>query len=323
MDKFDESKALVDKSIEAFTMGLEIYNKPTIQYRVEGFSFFICNAWELMLKAELLNRNISIYFKNDLSRTLSLSDVIKSIYSDDSTRIRLNLNKIIDLRNISTHYITQDYEIKYASLFQACVTNFKNEIKRFHDIDLNDYIPLNFLFLSINYNPLSNEEIKMKYPAAIAEKLIKKSNDIEISKDEYNSDKFSIDVRQNLFQVKDKKKSDFAFYLGPDGNNPATIKREININQKYKYSFNNVVDVVRDRMNKKNMKLDYNKGFNKYVLKLFINFHDVKNNKRYAFAHKIDKNNRYTYSEQLITFIIDEIKKDKNFFASLKDNKKR
>lgn len=48
------AKRLVDKSIEAFIMGLEIYNKPTIKYRIEGFSFFICNAWELMLKAELL-----------------------------------------------------------------------------------------------------------------------------------------------------------------------------------------------------------------------------------------------------------------------------
>ena len=56
------SKRLIDKSIEAFTMGLEIYNKPTIRYRIEGFSFFICNAWELMLKAELINRNKSIYF---------------------------------------------------------------------------------------------------------------------------------------------------------------------------------------------------------------------------------------------------------------------
>ncbi len=56
------STRLVDKSIEAFIMGLEIYNKPTIKYRIEGFSFFICNAWELMLKAEMLNRNQSNLF---------------------------------------------------------------------------------------------------------------------------------------------------------------------------------------------------------------------------------------------------------------------
>lgn len=30
---------LVDKSVEAFIMGLEIYNKPTIKYRIEWFSF--------------------------------------------------------------------------------------------------------------------------------------------------------------------------------------------------------------------------------------------------------------------------------------------
>ena len=55
----DLAKLLVDKSIEAFIMGLEIYNKPTIKYRVEGFSFFICNAWELMLKAKLLKEGKS------------------------------------------------------------------------------------------------------------------------------------------------------------------------------------------------------------------------------------------------------------------------
>lgn len=35
----DLSERLVSKSIEAFIMGLEIYNKPTIKYRIEGFSF--------------------------------------------------------------------------------------------------------------------------------------------------------------------------------------------------------------------------------------------------------------------------------------------
>lgn len=120
------SKKLVDKSVEAFIMGLEIYNKPTIRYRVEGFSFFICNAWELMLKAELLNRGISIYFKDKPDRTITLEKSVQLIYPDKNTRIRLNLEKIIELRNISTHFITEDYEVKYAPLFQACVINFTN-----------------------------------------------------------------------------------------------------------------------------------------------------------------------------------------------------
>ena len=101
----DIKSRLVDKSIEAFILGLEIYNKPTIRYRIEGFSFFICNAWELMLKAELLNRGESIYFTDSPDRTLSLENVLQRIYTNIYTRIRLNLEKIIELRNISTHYI--------------------------------------------------------------------------------------------------------------------------------------------------------------------------------------------------------------------------
>lgn len=87
------SNRLVDKSVEAFIMGLEIYNKPTIRYRVEGFSFFICNAWELMLKAELLDRGISIYYKDKPDRTISLEKAIQLIYPDKNTRTRLNLEK--------------------------------------------------------------------------------------------------------------------------------------------------------------------------------------------------------------------------------------
>lgn len=37
------SKRLVDKSIEAFIMGLEIYNKPTIRYREAGFNQYVLN----------------------------------------------------------------------------------------------------------------------------------------------------------------------------------------------------------------------------------------------------------------------------------------
>lgn len=53
---------LLNKSEEAFLMAIEIYNKPTINYRLEGFTFFICNAWELLLKAKILMMEIVFIF---------------------------------------------------------------------------------------------------------------------------------------------------------------------------------------------------------------------------------------------------------------------
>lgn len=60
------SRVLLQKSQEAFLLALEIYNKPTITYRIEGFSFFIINAWELLLKARLIETSGNekvIYYK--------------------------------------------------------------------------------------------------------------------------------------------------------------------------------------------------------------------------------------------------------------------
>ena len=311
---------LVDKSIEAFIMGLKIYNKPTIKYRIEGFSFFICNAWELMLKAELLNRNEDIYYSDKSGRTLSLEPTIKKIYSDKNTRVRLNLEKIIELRNISTHFITEDYEAKYAPLFQACVLNFVNEIKRFHNIDISNYISQNFLTITANYEPLSNEQIRLKYPPEIAERFIQQSNQIDVLTQEYDSDKFAIPIKQNLYITKKKDEADFVIAMASESPNKVAIVKELkDPANTHKYAFNNVIAVVNNRLSKSNIKLGYKNGFNSYVLNLFIEFYDIKSDNKYSYKHSLGNSTSYTYSERLIDFIINEIKKNPDgFVESLK-----
>lgn len=311
---------LVDKSIEAYIMGLEIYNKPTIKYRIEGFSFFICNAWELMLKAELLNRNEDIYYSDKSGRTLSLEPTIKKIYSDKNTRVRLNLEKIIELRNISTHFITEDYEAKYAPLFQACVLNFVNEIKRFHNIDISNYISQNFLTITANYEPLSNEQIRLKYPPEIAERFIQQSNQIDVLTQEYDSDKFAIPIKQNLYVTKKKDEADFVIAMASESPNKVAIVKELkDPANTHKYAFNNVIAVVNNRLSKSNIKLGYKNGFNSYVLNLFIEFYDIKSDNKYSYKHSLGNSTSYTYSERLIDFIINEIKKNPDgFVESLK-----
>ena len=120
---------LIEKSIEAFCMAIELYNKPTIKYRVEGFSLFICNAWELMLKAHMINvfGDTSIYYKDNPDRTLSLENCTQKIFTNNKNPLRINLQKITELRNTSTHFITEEYEMVYVPLFQACILNFNEE----------------------------------------------------------------------------------------------------------------------------------------------------------------------------------------------------
>lgn len=104
---------MLDKSEEAFLMAIEIYNKPTIKYRLEGFAFFICNAWELLLKAKMLNEGKSIYYPDKPNRTISLSNCVSSVFTNDKDPIRKNLEILIGLRNTTTHYVIKEMDTIY------------------------------------------------------------------------------------------------------------------------------------------------------------------------------------------------------------------
>ena len=110
---------LVEKSKEAFIMAIEVYNKPTLHYRLEGFSFFICNAWELMLKAHLIIKSgeEAVYYPDKPNRTISLENCIQKVFTNEKAPLRKNLEKIIELRNTSTHFITEEYEAVYIPPF--------------------------------------------------------------------------------------------------------------------------------------------------------------------------------------------------------------
>lgn len=274
----------------------------------------------MLLKAILIDKNESIYYKNKQDRTISLIDAVKNIYRDRHTRIRLNLEKIIELRNISTHFITEEYEVKYAPLFQACVLNYTNELEKYQNRDITKYISQDFLTLSTRYEPLSNEQIKMKYPAEIAQKFIQQSNEIDVLNKEYDSDKFSINIAQRLYITRKKKNADFTVRIEKNSENSVAIVKDIkDPSDTHKYSYNNVIMAVNERLNKQNIKLQYKSGFNQYVLNMIIDFYDIKSNLKYSYEHVIGKQHSYTYSQQFVEFVVTEIKKDpQHFVESLK-----
>src|SRR5690606_18071277 len=102
---------LVEKSIEAYILALETVNRLSIKYRVETFAFLICNAWELLLKAKILadsRSRYSIYYKpkrGEKRRSLALRDCLQKVITNDRDALRLNVERIADLRDEACHLI--------------------------------------------------------------------------------------------------------------------------------------------------------------------------------------------------------------------------
>lgn len=306
---------LLSKSQEAFLLAIEIYNKPSIRYRVEGFSFFICNAWELMLKARLIKTRgeASIYYKDNPDRTITLENCVKEIFTNERTPLRKNLLRIVELRNTSTHLVVEEYEMVYIPLFQACVFNFVEKMQEFHGIDMTTVIPSNFLTLTVAMSALNAETIKAKYPGQISDRLLSANEAINADVDA-NNNGFAIRIRHDHYITKDRNEATDLVHIERDAPAGATIIKEVkDVNGLYPYTAKRCCNQIKAQLKRFGVELICNgepKEFNMSHFNMFTKYYRLKDNQRYCYTHMQYQSPSYSYSLQAIEFIVDEIKKD-------------
>ena len=323
MEKLENK--LLEKSKEAFSMAIELYNKPTIRYRVEGFAIFICNAWELMLKAHMLKSmgEKSIYYPDNPNRTLTLENCIQQIFTNNKDPLRINLEKIIELRNTSTHFITEDYEMVYVPLFQACVLNFNEKMMAFHNIDMTTIIPQNFLSLSVSMKALNETDIIAKYPEELANKILDMKNKIDELSIITNNAKFAIRIEHYHYITKNENKATSFVKIDNSADSAIKIVKELkDPNNTHGLTAKACISKVRERLAKEGIELWYNGNIVKFTSFHFTNFckyYGLKENERFCYVHKQFTLPQYSYSLQAVEFIFDELKKDpKNILNNIK-----
>lgn len=324
MDDHALAVRLLDKSKEAFMMAIEIYNKPSIKYRVEGFSFFICNAWELMLKARLVNTqgNDAIYYKDNQNRTITLENCVKKVFTNEHSPIHKNLMRIVDLRNTSTHFIVEEYEMVYIPLFQACVLNYTEKMQEFHNIDITELIPQNFLTLTVSMKALNEAELRAKYPGQIAEKLIAANESIapEIAE---NNHSYAIRIEHHHYITKDRSKATDIVHIDKDAEAGVQIIKELkDPNETHKYSTKKCIQEINVRLTRKKVQLLQNGTpivFNSHHFSLVCKYYNIKDNPKFCYIYNVQKTPSYSYSIPAIDFIAGELMRDpENIIDNLK-----
>jgi len=304
---------ILEKAQEAFVMAIEIYNKPTLKYRLEGFSFFICNAWELMLKAYISEKDgeDAIYYHDKPNRTISLENCIQKVFTNEKSPLRKNLEKVIELRNTSTHFITEEYEAVYIPLLQACVFNFVEKMMDFHGIDMTQVIPENFITLSVRLRALDETEIRGKYSKQIAEKLIAVQNDIDPMVQANNSS-FAIKVEHYHYLTKNKSEATEIYHIDNSASNGVRIIKELkDPNNTHKYNAKACIKELNKRITRDGIQLKYRGNdavINNYHFRNFTAYFGIKENEKMCFVYQISSQPQYSYSQQAIDFIYDQIK---------------
>ena len=320
VDKGQEDiiERLLEKSKEAFALAVELYNRPTLKYHAETCSIFLCNAWELMLKAYLIReRGIeSIYYPDESGKTIALADCLKKIFTNDKDPLRVNMAEIIRFRNVNTHFITDEYEIFIGPFLQKSVTNYADKLLELHGESVSDLIPENHLTLAVRRGAIDPDVIRTKYEPYVAEKLLKMSQLAADAAGTGEGGAAAVIYETNLRIVKKAKDADLNVYVDKDAEAGITIVKDIrDAASYYPYTVGNAVKEVRNRLRKSKTTIYFRgeeKLFNRWHFNLFNKVFQFKEDDRYAHDRSTagEPNSSWTYSQRAIEFIVAQLEKE-------------
>ena len=177
----NEINFMKKKSIDSFLLALEVFNKPTIDYRLEGCVFFLCNAWELLFKAKLLSDDKKITFKGNDGRTYGITECMRRVLTNEHDPIRINLSVIIGLRNTATHLVIPEYEADYIPFLAYNVRAYAQKLYEYFGLSINKYIKTDFLSLFTSRPASSPVNVLGKYGKNVRDAYNQKKGIIAIN----------------------------------------------------------------------------------------------------------------------------------------------
>ncbi len=296
--------ALLNKSEEAYLMSIEIINKPTINYRTEGFCFFICNAWELLLKAYLINKAKdinAINFKDDSNRTIGLDECVERVFTSTTDKTKTNISFIRNIRNKSTHLILPEFDFVLAPAFQRSLTNYNKFFKKqFPDYNLNEKVTPYIALV----NPGDNQDVSslVLNPANLIlfDKL----------KNELDADENLVQTLK-LVSTKKEADADLKYTIVKDGGeNAKIINVPKDIDKTHPYKTKEIINKISETIE---LTLGPNHGFTSNKFHDICKRKNIKTNQDYCYQFKYYNTNINMYSDLAIEYIsqvyIDENKK--------------
>jgi hypothetical protein len=151
---------LLDSSIDAYVLALETVNHISVRYRFQSFIYLLCNAWELLLKAQLIDRagtNDAILYSGEIGkpkpRSKSVRDCIKELRTQENNPLRRNIERVADLRDETVHLVIGELPKSVLSLLQASVLNYHLELQTSFGISLEERVPLGMMTIVYDISP--------------------------------------------------------------------------------------------------------------------------------------------------------------------------
>lgn len=308
---------LVDKSVEAYILALETINRISIQYRIETFCYLICNAWELLLKAKIIEdtrKTNSIYFKTQREnprRSLSLQDCLQRIMPNEKDPVRRNVERVKELRDEATHLVLSQIPSEVISLFQASVVNYHNRLTTWFGVSLTERVPGGMMSLVYDMSPeqsdMTDKRLRRKLGADAATFLARYCAEVKHEFDELEKPaQFSIGIDYRLVLTKKSDEADITLSSGAGGELTHVVEVPKDPSRSHPFRQKEVIEKTNEMLS--------GLEINQYDIKCVNKIYSIKTQYRYFYQGSI-KGSPAQYSQEFVDWLVKQHNRDEEFFA--------
>ncbi|TWX69705.1 DUF3644 domain-containing protein [Colwellia demingiae] len=281
---------LIKRSLNAFTVALEVYNRPSLENRVEAFTIMMTNAWELLLKSQVLkSKGFDSLIDSD-GKSIPISEAVNYKYPNDSAD-KDNLNQLISLRNDAIHLLLPEIQPQLSRLFQTTVLLYQEEFAH-----QEGYAPLadqsvGMLSLVIDGPEPDIALVKEEYGNKTAVQVNHFLEKFKKLEKKHKSNRFAIHIEYKLALTKKPGVGDLTFGTGPDGTHTVFVDRPKNLKITHPFYEKSAINEINE---KQSLSVITNYSFRAVVKK-----HKIKNRTEY-----FDLTDRPRYSAVFIEWFV-------------------
>ena len=147
-----EAKLLLDKACDSLLLGIELFNRPSDRGRVSAVLIQTDHAFEMFLKAAIVQRDGNIRDR-DAKQTIGFDAAVRRGLSDGKVKFlteeqALTLQTINGLRDAAQHYLLDISEAQMYVHIQSGVTLFRDTLKLVFNKELSQELPSRVLPIS-------------------------------------------------------------------------------------------------------------------------------------------------------------------------------
>lgn len=311
-------KLLLARSRTNLALAIETFNRVGLENRLDAFVLLFIAAWEQMLKAELEQASVGSIFtgkRTVLGRreTIGFRACLDRLFPHNDL-VRRNLEVICSMRDEAAHLLVAEVQPIATRFFQAGIANYCERFEGITGEHAIQSLGAGLLSLALPYSRAEPAALRERYGHARADEIAGLVRQLEKEASDTADSKFAIRIDYQMVLVKKPGKTAIRLTKVIEGEDVTglVVEKPVSATAKYPYTFDEVVIALSERSGSM-----WNRNDVQAVM------WKLKAKSNSVYGHKHHKFDRYTYSEALLTQIIDITRRDPEYVARAKKSYNR